>query len=449
MEYGSASLAPADVIEGGTVRFATGTTIELGANTMLRTTRSFRTDEGVVYHIVKLPRHRPGFIRADVVGSDIVQVVTGAGTVCIRNGVADIDFIPVLLSILARPGDLGDDPIVTTFAASQEEVTPPGGGLGDFALFSATSLECGGNSSVDHSIGSNSNITLGAECDASGIIGGGSLTTGANLTVDGNVVANGALTLGGNTEISGNVDTSQGATLEGVSISGDFTAAGGVVLKNATIKGDLASGGSVEGGANFAAHGDVSVDGDLSLEANARIYGDAGYTGSLDANKKQIVGKAEQVGSVDVAPEEYTPFELPPATTFTAGSQDVSVSSNATLDLPPGHYGNLTLSGGARITLTAGGYYFQSITSQGNVNIIFDVDGDEEGVEIFVVGDTAFGGNVATQMEGSGTAADVYLEGHGDFAITGNTTWHGTVYVPEGQASVGGNSTLNGASPVS
>lgn len=445
MQYGSASLAPADVVEGGTVTFTTGTRIELGASTMLRTTHSFRAEEGTVYHVVKMPRHRAGFLRANVVGSDVVQVVTGAGTVCIRNGVADIDVIPVVLATPAQPGDLGDDPIATTYSITEDEDPPPDSNLGDFALFSATSLACGGNSSIDHLIGSNSNITLGASCDASGITGGGSLTTGANLTVDGNVVANGAVNLGGNTEISGNVDTSEGATLQGVAISGDLTAAGNVAATNATIKGDFTSGGSVEGGANFAAHGDVNVNGDLSLSANAMIYGDADYTGSLDAKPKQIMGDAEQVGSVDVSPEQYTPFELPPATTFTAGSQDVSVSSNGTLNLPPGHYGNLTLSGGAEITFSAGEYTFQSITAQGNANIIYDVDDDEGGIEIFSSGDATFGGTVATQVQGSGTAADIYFEGHGDFAITGNTTWHGTIYVPEGQATVGGNSTLNGA----
>jgi hypothetical protein len=139
------------------------------------------------------------------------------------------------------------------------------------------------------------------------------------------------------------------------------------------------------------------------------------------------------------------PFVLPPATTFTAGSQDVFVSSGEPLELSPGHYGNLTLSGGAEITFTEGKYYFQSIAAQGNADIIFDVDDDEDGIEIFVVGDATFGGTVATRMEGTGTAADVYFEGHGDFAITGNTTWHGTIYIPDGQASVGGNSTLNGA----
>ena len=307
MRYGDAELAPADVVEGGIVTFATGTSVELGAGTMIRATRSFTTENGTVYHVVKLPRHRSGFLRADVVGSDIVQVVTGVGTVCIRNGVADIDVIPVLSQTPAQPGDEGDDPVATTFSTPGEDPAPTGNGLGDFALFSATSLACGGNSSIDHLIGSNSNITLGAECDASGIIGGGSLTTGANLTVDGNIVANGALDLGGNTEISGDVDSGEGATLHGVSINGDLTAAGDVELTNATIRGDFAAGGSVDGGANFATHGHMEVDGDLSLSSNAKVYGDVDYTGTLDAKPKQLKGTAEQVGSVDVEPEEYTP----------------------------------------------------------------------------------------------------------------------------------------------
>ncbi len=82
MQYGGSALAPGDVVEGGIVTFATGTSVELGADTMIRATRSFRTEDGTVYHVLKLPRHRSGFLRADVVGSDVVQVVTGAGTVC-------------------------------------------------------------------------------------------------------------------------------------------------------------------------------------------------------------------------------------------------------------------------------------------------------------------------------------------------------------------------------
>ena len=444
MQYGAVALAPADVVEGGVVTFSTGTTLSLGASTMVRAVRSFKAEDGAVFHIVKLPRHRPGFLRADVVGSDVVQVVTGAGTVCVRNGVADIDVIPVALEGSNDEDDAGDDPIESTVDPPPEETGPPPRGLGDFALFSATSLQCGGNSTIDHLIGSNSNITLGAECDARGIVGGGSLTTGANLTAEGDVIVNGAVTLGGNTEITGDVDVSEGATLEGVSVGGNVTAAGSVTLRNATIRGNLAAGGNVQGNANFCVHGDVSANGDLALQSNAQIYGNAEYTGSLDARPKQILGTTEQVDVVDPSPEQYSPYELPPAATFTAGSQDVSVSSNATLDLPPGHYGALTLGGGAEITFAAGQYYFESITAQGNVGLALEVD-DDEGIEIFVAGDVALDGTVETQIQGSGTAANVYLEAHGDFEISGNTTWHGTIYVPNGQASLGGNSTLYGA----
>jgi cytoskeletal protein CcmA (bactofilin family) len=306
--------------------------------------------------------------------------------------------------------DAGDDPIESTVDPPPQEDEPPPRGLGDFALFSATSLQCGGSSTIDHLIGSNSDITLGATCDARGIVGGGSLTTGANLTAEGDVVVNGPVTLGGNTEITGDVDVSEGATLEGVSVGGNVTAAGSVTLRNATIRGNLAAGGNVQGNANFCLHGNASADGDLTLQSNARIYGEAAYTGSLDARPRQILGTAEQVGAVNPSPEQYSPYVLPPATTFTAGSQDedVSVSSNATLDLPPGHYGALTLGGGAEITFAAGQYYFESITAQGNVDLTLEVD-DDEGIEIFVAGDVALGGTVGTQIQGSGTAANVYL----------------------------------------
>ena len=448
VNYSGSELAPGSVVQGGVVTFATGTSIELASNTMMRMIRSFSTENGSVFHIIKVPRYKPGFLRADVVGADLVQVVTGAGVVSIRNGVADLDVVPVELAEAPETvteEDTGDDPLACTQPVTEDDTNEGGSSLGDFALFSNTGLQCGGNSSVDHLIGSNGNVELGAECDTRSIIGAGSLTSGANLAATGNVVFNGPLTLTGNTEISGDVQSSGAVVLDGASVGGNLSTTEGVSLKNATVRGDLVSGAGLQVGANGSAQGSVTVDGDLMMTSNARIYGDTEYTGSLDAKPKQLVGEASQTDSVEISVDEYTPFELPPATQFTTGSQDVDVSDNSALELPPGEYGHLILGGGSEITFSEGAYSFLSITAQGNTSITLDVGQGGSGVEIFVAGDVSLGGTVQSQISGAGSAADVYLETGGDFTIAGNTNWHGTVYAPSGGVSLGGNSTMYGA----
>ena len=448
VRYAGAELKPGDVVQGGTITFATGTSVEAGPDTMMRVIRSFRTEDGSVYHVVKVPRYKPGFLRADVVGADLVQIVTGAGVVFVRNGVADIDVIPVELAAAADEAgeeETGDDPIRTTHLATEEDDTGAGKSLGDFALFSLTQLQVGGNASVDHLIGSNGDVELGAESDTTHIVGGGSLVTGANLTAAGNVVFMGDITLTGNTEITGDLDSSGSVVLDGASVGGTLTAAESVSLKNGSVRGDLVSGGDLAVGPNGSAQGTVSVDGDLTMEANARTYGSVEYTGTLTAKPKQLVGGADQVGSVDVSVTEYTAVGLPFPTLFTAGSQDIEVSADSSRTLEPGQYGNLVLAGGAQITFSEGRYSFQSITAQGNVSLTFDVDAGCSGTEILVAGDVSLGGAVQSEISGTGSAADIYLETGGDFDITGNATWRGTVYAPSGHVNLAGNSTLYGA----
>jgi len=426
IQYGSLALDPADVVQGGTVQFATGTRVELGAETLARVIHSFVTEDGTPFHVVKMPRYRHGSLRADVVGRDVVQVVTGAGVVSVRCGVADVDVIPVPSDDPPDEDDQGDDP-----GEDEVEEDPPpddpGGGFGDFAIFSETSLDFGGNSSVDHLVGTNGDADLGSTCSMEDMVVGGDLTTGANLTADGDVVANENITLTGNTEVNGNLDCSENVILDGCTVEGTVTAGGPVYVRNATVKGDL-----------FAA-------GDVTAEANGRVYCDAYYTGPLDAKPKHIGGDAIEVDSIEVDPEVYTPYTLPPPTSFAAGTEDVLLSGGSTQTLSPGHYGDLGLSGGSTVTLSAGKYYFSSILVGGNCSIEFELDEDEGGTDVYVTGNVTTVGGVETVIDGSATASAVYWEVHSDFLITGSATWHGTIYTPYGDAGLGGNSDIYGA----
>ena len=98
VRYARAALVPGDVVQGGTVSFSTGSEVILSPATKARMVQSFRTGDGSSFHVVKLPRYDFGSVRVDAVNEDIVHVVTGAGVVCVRGGVADIDIVPVRIA---------------------------------------------------------------------------------------------------------------------------------------------------------------------------------------------------------------------------------------------------------------------------------------------------------------------------------------------------------------
>jgi cytoskeletal protein CcmA (bactofilin family) len=429
VRYGDQALKPAAVVTGGTVTFATGTKAELGPKTTLRVIRSFRTPGGSVLHVVKLPRYLVGTLRAHVTGNDIMQVVTGAGVVCVSRGVADIDVVPVESEedpAEASEDDYGDDPAPEP-VDTEPPAPPPSlhGALGPYAVFSKTSIRFDSNSLVDHLIGSNGNVSLGSNCRTKGIEGGGSLLLDSNLEAEGDVVFTGPVSMDSNSIVSGSVDSLGRVTL----------------LGDARV-GRVIAGGNFLADSNARVSGNVIVDGSITLKSNSKIWGRAEYTGSFSGKSGRVVGGAARVDSVTVTPREFQPVTLPPPTEFSPGTQKVSVKDSRRT-IQPGAYGELRLDGEAKVTLTAGTYCFTSIYITGKPEVHLDASDGE--IEILVSGNVTIDGDASAILDGDTAASDIYLETHGNCTITGKVTWKGTVFVPDGTFRLDGDSRLDGA----
>ncbi len=134
---------------------------------------------------------------------------------------------------------------------------------------------------------------------------------------------------------------------------------------------------------------------------------------------------------------------------------DVVIANSETLALAPGHYGTATFGNGSTLELTAGTYWFTSITAKNNDFLDFDVSGGD--IRLFVDGIVDLGNtadasqSLIVDIEGGGMgiegegAANVYgethyglLEGEDDPAWTmgNNTIWYGGVYAPYGDIAL-------------
>lgn len=207
-----------------------------------------------------------------------------------------------------------------------------------------------------------------------------------------------------------------------------------------------------------AGTGTVGV-GDASLNGTAGIYGDlrAGddvtlanntfVTGTITNPDGYTLGSGVVVGAHVVAMPDLP--VLPGATAFVVSGVDQAVGNNATLNLAPGSYEDITLGGAATLNLTAGDYYLNSLTAGNGLTINVALGGGD--INIYVKTAFSAGGVQAMNLTG-GTWANVYAEAQG-FGLSGGaldnvfrigggtgTNWKGTILTTNGGIHLGSGS---------
>jgi Tfp pilus assembly protein PilX len=222
------------------------------------------------------------------------------------------------------------------------------------------------------------------------------------------------------------------------------------------------SGGSV---VTQQSGGNVGTNGNLTESGNTHIYGSLSTprTGVGNCNNGApdawtSSGQASVSGGLIQLPQPITyptpdaPNPLPPTTNTgitknngCAGLLHCSVSGNAII-LTPGSFGNLSLTGGATMHLTAGTYAINSIKLSGNSAIVID-----SGPVIFNVAGTS----VATPVDLTGgsltnstlipTNFQIFYAGSGNITITGGSQAAGLVYAPNASVKSAGGTDWFGA----
>ena len=127
------------------------------------------------------------------------------------------------------------------------------------------------------------------------------------------------------------------------------------------------------------------------------------------------------------------------------GNLTLKNSSNVTI--LPGTFLNLSLSNSCRLNMSAGDYYFNSISISNSSRVKFDFTAGP--IRIFVKTTVNLSNSSSFEYgPGSGTyyGADLlYLEAKGGLTFSNSVQWRGFIYCPNGSVSFSNSTTLAGA----
>ncbi len=222
----------------------------------------------------------------------------------------------------------------------------------------------------------------------------------------------------------------------------DFAVYGaGNVKVGDTVYGDVGSDqGDLQLKSRGTVFGSAAAAGDMKVTSHSVLYGDATAGGDI---KVQGIGRVKGNVVPWAAPGTLDPLlagGLLPITSFSSGGQSYKGKYN-TLDLSPGDYGSVKISGGkggGELVLSSGDYYFDSLSLK-RTTVYLDLSGGA--INIYVQDKFQLS---RTGMEASGLEADafeigggygeelaglVYLETHGAAKLTGSD-WLGTIFAP-------------------
>jgi cytoskeletal protein CcmA (bactofilin family) len=306
----------------------------------------------------------------------------------------------------------------------------------DFGVFGNKGVSFPGAVNVSGGlIGSNKDVLVGTFSHLNGATGGGSFLNGPL----GGVTINGPVTFNNNVTIHFSS-----------SVSGPINAGGTVFLGgNGSTYGPVTAKGSVTGEFPVTINGNVLTGGNFTIGPFGKVNGNVTANGTVTLNGSQVTGVVTANAMTTVTPLSFSPVAVPGADKFSAGGQDIVLSTFQNIALAPGSYGKLSLGGTNNVQLRSGDYFFTSIESRTPFNFgnSLSLDLSNGPINIFVTGNidlgTGTGGNIFVNglpaFMGLGQpnpavnqalAGDVFLETLGNF--TGNGVFFGTIFTPNG-----------------
>ncbi len=236
----------------------------------------------------------------------------------------------------------------------------------------------------------------------------------------------------------------QNATLESYSVvqgnvysGGDLNLEFGYGIQRSSANaGDMLARGSIAVGGLSDINGSVRANGNVAFQYWVDVTGSVTYGGAFN-----VTGSPGTIsGTVALQAGSVAPVALPRETTFVAGTNDVT--SGTDLDLSPGVYGKLTMSGVYRtLSLHAGDYYISSL-NMGSGYLQLHLDPGES-IRVFSAGDIKFTGHLDVFVNGRevnamdaatrALAANVLFESHGNVqAGVLFDEFFGTLFTPLG-----------------
>jgi hypothetical protein len=197
--------------------------------------------------------------------------------------------------------------------------------------------------------------------------------------------------------------------------------------------------------------GNVGTNGNATLSGNAKIYGSVsapnatkGTCSSTSVKGLTTSGNASATGGL-VALGQSLSFPAPPAIVPAPPTNAQSYSKSATLT--PGSYGNISVSGGAVLTLTPGTYDVNSVSLSGNSTITVSPPG---AVALKIAGSGVstvlnFSGGEMSNESGIAANFQIFYGGKGTVNLSGGSNSYGVVYAPNAPITMSGNDAWYGA----
>jgi hypothetical protein len=221
----------------------------------------------------------------------------------------------------------------------------------------------------------------------------------------------------------------------------------GILVKGQFLLDDRAKLQTVSGGAaglgnagtvttkigNDTSLGDILSVAPVVLLDRATVQGSIRSNGTITlGNSDSVSGSVVQLSSVSLPPvPDLTGVTFPSPS---GGSPTFNPTNppGGTVPLAPGSYGTVNINSGARVSLSAGTYYFQQLLiNSASSTIVVPTTGI---VRIFVASQLAYRGQVVTP---AGQTAQILLGYNGTSAAVLEASFRGTFIAPRGAVSIG------------
>jgi predicted acyltransferase (DUF342 family) len=327
--------------------------------------------------------------------------------------------------------------------------------VGGYAVFGTQGVSIGQSGAINGVVASNGDVAVNPFSTFNGLTGGGSLlgnslgdfTVNGPVTFNGNVVTGQSATITGPINSGGNVDLRFAGTK-----TGPITARGDVFQgQGSTTTGNIAAGGSFSNADFSVVNGNVSANSNVTVDG--AVKGNVVFGGTLSVGPFGSITGTQTHGTVAVNPTSYALASIPNADSFSSGGPPVTGGTSLANPLAPGSYGALNIPTFGKLYLTAGNYFFDSFSFNGDSIHLLNLT-PQSHINIFVKGDvfenTFANIFVDEQPFGSANASlasNVLLETLGNYSQNslGSVEFFGTIFAPDGNIAIGQFSSLTGS----
>ena len=178
-------------------------------------------------------------------------------------------------------------------------------------------------------------------------------------------------------------------------------------------------------GADSKIYGNADVSSECNLRAKSLITGDLRYKNPCNTQTGATAASTKQVSL-------EKPTLASPTLAFSDSAKAVNISKSETL--PPGEYGNLSAKKRAKIKFTSGLYKFQSIHTDPNVELSFDLTSGP--ITIDVASDVHFGNKCLFAINGGNPSEITWNIAGKSIKMGTDGLYFGTIVAPNASVSI-------------